>query len=261
MDKGHFHKKVGIVTGAGTGIGLAIAEQLLAQGACLLINDLQGDRLQANFHSSRGYDPKNIILLEGDAGDIILIRNMIDLVVKQFGRLDFVIANAGLTEFGDFFEFDVEQFRKVMDLNLRGSFFLTQAAARRMRAQGDGGHILLISSVIGQQAYPQLTAYAMSKAALIMMARNLVVELSPYGITINCIAPGATLTPRTVLEDSDYEATWKELIPLARVCYPNDIASAALFLLSPDAAHITGQTLTIDGGWTSVSKFPKSTKP
>ena len=124
-----------------------------------------------------------------------------------------------------------------------------------MRKQGTGGSLLFTSSVTGHQAHKDLGAYGMSKAAIEMLARNLVIEVSQYGINVNAIAPGATLTERT-LADRDYENTWKQLTPMGRPQYVEDIANAALFLVSDEARQITGQTLVIDGGWSCVSPGP-----
>jgi 3-oxoacyl-[acyl-carrier protein] reductase len=131
-----------------------------------------------------------------------------------------------------------------------------QKAAKQMRDQGKGGKILLVSSTIGLQAYPGLTTYSITKSALHMMARSLVLELSPYNISINAVAPGATVTERTLLESQNYEKCWSDVIPRGRTAFPKDIAHASLFLLSPESEHITGQTLVIDGGWTSTSPYP-----
>jgi len=142
-------------------------------------------------------------------------------------------------------------------VNLRGSFFLAQAAARQMRNQGSGGRILLLSSVTGHRALRFLSAYGMTKAAIEMLARGLVPELSPFGITINAIAPGATVTPRTLADEPDFEAAWSRVTPLGKPATIEDIAGAALFLLSDAAAHITGQSLVVDGGWTSIGAAPR----
>ena len=112
-----------------------------------------------------------------------------------------------------------------------------------------------MSSVTGHQAHKNLAAYGMTKAALEMLAKNLVIELSAFQINVNCIAPGATLTERTV-DDPGYEKTWSQITPIGRPATTLDIANAALFMVSPSARHITGQSLVIDGGWTSVSPSP-----
>ena len=193
--------------------------------------------------------------MPGDASDVSFIESMVDEAVDKFGPLNIVIANAGITLFADFFEYSPDSFDKVMKLNLGGSFFLAQAAAKQMKAQQSGGRILFMSSVVGHQAHKNLAAYAITKAGLEMLAKNLVVELSPYNITVNAIAPGATLTERT-LDDKEYEKTWSRITPIGKPATVNDIANAALFLVSPASGHITGQSLVIDGGWTSVSPSP-----
>lgn len=251
-----FHHQTAIVTGAGTGIGFEIARQLVAEGASVILNDIdeeQARRAAAEIIARVG---GACIAMPGDAGSVALTAELVAAAVEHFGRLDMVVANAGLTQFGDFFDFREEDFSKVLNLNLRGSFFLTQAAARQMREQKTGGRILLMSSVVADVACPNLAAYGMTKAALRALARGLVLDLSPYGITINAIAPGATLTERTALEEEDYDGIWSQLNPLSRTARPDDIAQTALFLLSPAARHITGQTLIVDGGWTSVGLTP-----
>ncbi|HEY6901009.1 MAG TPA: SDR family oxidoreductase [Puia sp.] len=244
--------KVAIVTGAGQGIGFAICRHLIAHEVRVLLND--NDATLAK-RAAAGLGP-NCIAMPGDAGDTTFIQHMVDTAVRTFGRLDIAIANAGLTLFGDFFSYPPESFSKVMQLNLAGSFFLAQAAANQMRTQGEGGSILFTSSVTGHQAHKQLAAYGMSKAALEMLARSLVLDLSPYKININAVAPGATLTERTA-HDPSYEQTWSTLTPMGRPASVDDIAHAVLFLTSPEARHITGQTLIVDGGWSAVSPGPQ----
>ncbi|RYY16680.1 MAG: SDR family oxidoreductase [Chitinophagaceae bacterium] len=249
-----FSGQVAIVTGAGQGIGFEICRQLSARGAAVVLND--SDETLAIAASSRINDeggecsPKT-----GDASDTNFLKELVQFTVERYGRLDITIANAGITLFGDFYTYQPEALHRVMNLNLAGSFFLTQAAALAMRNQGSGGSILLMSSVTGHQAHKDLAAYGMTKAALEMLAKTLVVELSPYKISINAIAPGATKTERTI-EDKDYESTWSRITPMGRPADVNDIAAAALFLVSRSARHITGQSLVVDGGWTSVSPSP-----
>jgi 3-oxoacyl-[acyl-carrier protein] reductase len=249
-----FAGQVAIVTGAGQGIGFEICRQLATRGAAVILNDYDGTlatRAAERINSAGG----KCLAAPGDAADISFIHQLILTAHNEFGRLDIAIANAGITLFGDFFNYKPEALQKVMNLNLAGSFFLTQAAAIEMKKHGEGGSILLMSSVTAHQAHKDLAAYGMTKAALEMLAKTLVVELSPYKISINAIAPGATKTERTV-EDKDYEKTWSRITPMGRPANVNDIAQAALFLVSGAARHITGQSLVVDGGWSAVSPSP-----
>jgi 3-oxoacyl-[acyl-carrier protein] reductase len=134
-------------------------------------------------------------------------------------------------------------------LNDVGSYFLAQAAARRMVEQRSGGAIVLTSSIAAHVGYPGLAAYSMTKAALESLARSLAVELAPHAIRVNAVAPGHTLVPRNLADDPDYESRWASLTPSGRIATPVDIANAVVFLLSSRSEQIRGQTLVIDGGW------------
>lgn len=247
-----FNHKTAIVTGAGQGIGFEIARELVARGAHVVLNDID-EQLAKDAVEKIG--SADCIAAVGDSSGFAFIQEMVDIALRTFDGLDIAIANAGITLFGEFLSYTPEPFYKVLGLNLGGSFFLAQAAARKMKEQPAGGSILLMSSVTGHQAHRNLAAYGMTKAALEMLAKNLVLELSPFHININAIAPGATLTERTV-DDKDYEKTWSRITPMGRPATTSDIAQAALFLVSDEAKHITGQSLVVDGGWTSVSPEP-----
>ena len=250
-----FNDKIAIVTGAGQGIGLEICLQLAKQGAKVFLNDLDPSLADAAVKKIIDSTGGDCIAISGDSSDIDCIQKMVDTAVEKYGRLDVVIANAGITLFGDFFTYSPESFFRVMQVNLGGTFFLAQAASNQMKKQASGGSLLFTSSVTGHQAHKDLAAYGMSKAALEMLAKNLVIELSQYQINVNTIAPGATLTERT-LGDPAYTDTWSRLTPMGRPASVSDIADCALFMVSDKARHITGQSVIIDGGWTSISPSP-----
>ena len=255
----NFSNQTAIITGAGIGIGFAIAKALVGQGANVLLNDFDADAAQ---HAAERINQETSATgagrceaCPGDASDVLFIQHMVDTAVSRFGSVDVAIANAGITIFGDIFTTTPDAFQKIVDLNLRGSFFLAQTAARQMREQKRGGSVLFMSSVVGHLGHPGLPVYSMTKAGLEMLAKQLVIDFSPVGITVNAIAPGATLTERT-LDDPDYIPIWSRITPMGRPANVDDITNAALFLVSPQSRHITGQSLVVDGGWTSVGVPP-----
>jgi NAD(P)-dependent dehydrogenase (short-subunit alcohol dehydrogenase family) len=248
-------QKVAIITGAGQGIGLEIARKLLENGSHVILNDLEKKLTEEAVANLSRIGKGSVLGCSGDSSSQEVIDELIALAVSNFGRLDQVVCNAGITLFGGFLDYSRKDFLEVIRVNQAGTFFLTQAAAKIMKDQDQGGSILFTSSVTAHQSHENLAAYAMSKAAVEMLAKNLVLELAPLGIRINAIAPGATLTERTT-SDPEYASTWSRITPLGRPAATTDIAEAAAFLLSNAARHITGQTLIIDGGWTSISPSP-----
>ena len=252
-----FKDQVAIITGAGEGIGHEIARRLALQGTLVLLNDIK-PTLAKQAAQDICDEGGTCVGMGGDIADVEVVRDLVARAVSDFGRLTLAVANAGLSLWDDFFDFKPEDFHRILAVNLGGSFFLAQAAARQMRRQGTGGRLLFMSSVVGNQAIAESSVYAMTKKGLEMLARSLVSEVSAHGITVNAIAPGATVTPRTLADVPDYEPIWSQVTPTGRPAYPNDIANAALFFLSPAASHITGQTLIVDGGWTATSPEPQS---
>lgn len=250
-----FKDKVAIVTGAGQGIGFEISKYLAQEGARIILNDIDSVLTQQAANRIMEETNGTCLAMPGDSSDLLLIEKMVGEAVSNFGQLDIAIANAGITLFGDFFTYSADSFFKVMQVNLGGTFFLAQAAANQMKQQATGGSLLFTSSVTGHQAHKNLAAYGMSKAALEMLAKNLVIELSSYKINVNTIAPGATLTNRTMM-DPDYEKVWSNITPMGRPANVSDIANTALFLVSDKARHITGQNIIVDGGWTCISPSP-----
>jgi 3-oxoacyl-[acyl-carrier protein] reductase len=243
-----FSGKTAIVTGAGSGIGYGIAEALADNGANVVINDIQEDLV------NQFLERKEIKGIPGDMSSLPDIKGLVNYTLEQFGAIDMLVANAGITHFAPFLEIREAEFDKVVNLNLKGTFFLTQMVARVMRSRG--GKIVLISSNMSKRAYPNLAVYSMTKSALNMMSRSLSLELAPYHININTLAPGPTITERTLQEGADYRATWSKIVPTGRPSEIHDIANAVMFLLSEKARQINGQTIFVDGGWTGISVNP-----
>ncbi|MEY3152397.1 MAG: hypothetical protein RLZZ333_994, partial [Bacteroidota bacterium] len=175
-----------IITGAGQGIGLRIAQMLHNAGANILLNDLDASLCK----EAAAKIGERCLEMPGDAGDPTFIEQMIKKAVNSFGSLNIAIANAGITLFGSFSDYPVADFDRVMNVNLRGTFYLAQMASNQMIQQKTGGSLLFTSSVTGHQAHKNLAAYSMTKAGVEMLAKNLVSEIAEHGINVNCIAPG-----------------------------------------------------------------------
>lgn len=248
-----------IVTGAGRGIGFGLCMAFAQAGANVALNDIDADAAQKaaetiNTELSR----RAVTPFVFDVADVKTVQRMVARIRQQYGRLDVVIANAGLSHYGRFIDYSPEAFDRVTAVNLRGTYFTAQAAAQQMiQSQTQNGRLILMSSVTGSQAYPNLSAYGMTKAGIQHLAAVLAVELGEHGITVNAIAPGATVTERTMADDPHYDTNWQSVAPNRRVAQVADIVHTALFLAGPGAGHVTGQTLVVDGGWTHTSPIPE----
>jgi 3-oxoacyl-[acyl-carrier protein] reductase len=246
-----------IVSGAGTGIGFAIAKDFAQAGAVVGINDInEGIAVQAARLINDEIGAERVYPYALDVADVDAVRVMVADFTQTHGTLNVMVANAGITIYGPFLETSPEAFDRLLSVNLRGTYFSAQAAAQHMVANQVPGRIILMSSMTGHQAFKNLGAYGISKAGVRMMAKSLALELGSYSITVNAISPGPTLTERTLQDDSDFERNWASVTPTGRAGYVEDIASACLFLATPGARHITGQTLLVDGGWTIHSPMP-----
>jgi len=225
------------------------------KGARVIINDIDEKVLDQLSQEIKSIGGESAMII-GSSGRISTIEEIVSCAESSFGRLDMVVANAGITTFGGFLDYSTDQLDGLLEVNVKGTFFLAQAAARLMIAKSNRGSILMMSSTTGYQYHKDLVAYGMTKAAIRHLTKALGVELAINGITVNAIAPGATWTERTASIDEDYRRTWEQITPSGRIAQVEDISNAALYLLSHGARHITGQTLVIDGGWTSTSPQP-----
>lgn len=253
--------KVAIVTGGSREIGAAMAQALAGAGAAVVIAHHGASELAEAAVARISVAGGQALAHQADLSSVADNQRLVAQAVEAFGRLDIFVANAGLTMWGPFLQVDEAIWDTVVDLNLKGSYFGAQAAARQMIAQresGDasGGRIVFSSSVTGVVALPNCSAYAVTKAALRHMAAVLALELGRYGITVNTLGIGATVNERNLRDDPDYETHWAEVIPTRRCGHPEDAAAALLFLVAPEAGMVSGQTLMIDGGWTTVGHAP-----
>lgn len=256
-----FKDRVVMVTGAGQGIGYGLCRAFAAAGAKVALNDIDGDLAREASDKINTRVADDVVTPYAlDVADVEAVRAMVADVIERFGRLDVVIPNAGLSHFGRFLDYTTEAFDRVSAVNLRGTYFTAQAAARAMiETKTENGRLIFMSSVTGKQAYPNLSAYGMTKAGIRHLASVLAAELGTYGITVNAIAPGATVTERTMADDPEYDSNWQRVAPNGRVAQVEDVVQTALFLASAKARHITGQTIVVDGGWTLVSPIPEET--
>jgi len=242
--------KVAIVTGGGSGIGQGIAKRLGCEGAKVIIDYIGSEggadetRQEIESCGSEGE------IVRADVTNMEDVRCLVDTAWERFGAADILVNNAGMEKRSDFWETPEEDYDKVMAVNLRGPFFLTQAFVRRLRDAKRPGRIINISSVHEDMAFPGFATYCCSKGGMRMLMRDLTVELGPLGITINNVAPGAIATPinKALLEDKPKLNALLRNIPLGRLGTPEDVAGIVAFLASDDASYVTGGTFLVDGG-------------
>jgi glucose 1-dehydrogenase len=242
--------KVAIVTGASSGIGQGIAKRLGCEGAKVIV-DYVGD-------SEGAEETRQAIIQAGGEGEIIHadvtsmndVHCLVDSAWSRFGEANVLVNNAGMEKRSEFWDTTEAEFDKVMAVNLRGPFFLSQAFVRRLRDAKKPGCIVNISSVHEDMAFPGFATYCCSKGGLRMLMRDLAVELGPLGITVNNVAPGAIATPinTALLEDRPKLNALLANIPLGRLGTPEDVAGLVAFLASDAAAYVTGSTFVVDGG-------------
>lgn len=242
--------KVALVTGSSQGIGQAIAAHLASEGADIVIDyrshpdGAEETRAKVEATGRKG------LVVKADLGIVSDVRQMIESGIQYFGKLDILVNNAGLEKNAAFWDVTESDYDNVLNVNLKGVFFATQAIVQHLRATKRSGKIINISSVHEELPFPHFTSYCASKGGVKMMMRNLAIELGALGITINNVAPGAIETPinKSLLNDPEKLSAVLKNIPLGRLGQPADVAAMVAFLASSDADYVTGSTFYVDGG-------------
>jgi glucose 1-dehydrogenase len=242
--------KVAVVTGAGTGIGQAIALAFAKEGASVIV-DYVGNASIAeetlNEISAMGGESLGV---EADVSNPDQVNGLVQKTLSAFARLDIFVNNAGIEKKSAFVDYPLDEWQKIVAVNLTGAFLCCQAAARQMIAQGGGGRIINISSIHEDLPLPLNAPYCATKGGIRMLMRTIAVELAPHQITVNNIGPGAIYTP--IDKDVESDATLNEQIlaeiPMGRWGKPEEVAQLAVYLASEEAAYVTGSTYFIDGG-------------
>jgi 3-oxoacyl-[acyl-carrier protein] reductase len=241
-----FDGRVSIVTGASQGIGETIARELAAEGAAVVLADVQMDKLESVVRSiveAGGRAEAHQV----DVADTSAVERTVAAVAAAHGRIDHLVNNAGITRDGLLMRMKEEDWDAVLRVNLKGTFNFSKAVLRAMIA-ARYGRIVNIASVAGLMGNAGQANYAASKAGVIALARSLAREVGSRGITVNAVAPGFIATAMTDALPEDVRKAYLELIPLKKFGLPKDVASAVKFLLSDDAAYITGQVVSVNGG-------------
>jgi glucose 1-dehydrogenase len=242
--------KVAIITGSASGIGQGIALRFASEGAAVVVDYVgkpgTADQTLNLIKQAGG----RAIAVESDISNPTQVQALIDTTVKTFGKLDIFVNNAGIEFKHPFTEFPVEQFQKIIAVNLIGPFLCCQAAAKQMIKQGGGGRLINISSIHEDIPMPTNAPYCATKGGLRMLTRTIAVELAPHQITVNNIGPGAIYTPidADVEANPELEKALMAEIPLGRWGKPQDVAAVAAFLASDEGAYCTGATFFVDGG-------------
>ncbi len=241
--------KVAVVTGAAQGLGRACAECMAAEGAKIIVSDMnaEGGESVASAIRDAGGEARFIAC---DVGDKAQVDALIAGAVEAYGRLDSAVANAGIVNFGDFLDLVEEDFDAVLRVNLKGVFLTGQAAARQMVKQGSGGTIINMSSINAVVAIPNIVPYVTAKGGVNQLTRAMALALADKGIRVNGIGPGSIMTEMLKSVANDKAAMHKVLArtPLGRAGEPDEIGKVAVFLASDDSSYMTGEIVYVDGG-------------
>lgn len=244
-----------VITGASSGIGRGIALHLAQAGWNIAFTHFQAATAAAAVAEALTASGAEVLHAECDAGSKAAVDAFFAAVAKRFGAPDLLVNNAGIQTWAPLLELAEADWDRVLATNLKGCFLNTQAAARLMREHG-GGRIVNIGSGSNKLAFPHLVDYTASKGGIEQFTKVAAVELGPFGITVNCVAPGAIELERTRQEAPGYAETWAKVTPLGRVGQVADVADVVMFFASPAARFVTGQTLWVDGGVFTRATWP-----
>lgn len=239
--------KVALVTGGSRGIGRAIALTLAEHGADVAINYAGNTAAAEEVAAAIEKLGRKALLVQGSVADTNGVANIVGRVVKELGRLDILVNNAGITRDGLLMRMKEADWDDVMNTNLKGVFNCSKAVLRTMMKQ-KGGRIVNMASVVGEMGNAGQANYASAKAGVIGFTKSLAKEVASRNITVNAVAPGFIATDMTSVLTDEQKAEMARTIPLGRAGEPQDVANAVLFLVSDEAAYITGQVLNVDGG-------------
>jgi len=247
--------KTVLITGASKGIGRALALGMAREGANIVLNynsDRAGAEVVAGMIRDLG---RRTLVLKADIAKVSQIQRMFAKANETFDRLDVLVNNAGITGWTSLFELTEEKWDRVINTNLKGTFFCSLAAAKWMR-ENHGGSIINVSTNCAALGVKNLVAYATSKGGIHAMTRQLAVELAPLKIRVNTFAPGPVNVDRNLHDDPGFKKAWGSMVPLGRTAEPEEMVGSAVFLASEDSSYMTGQIFYVDGGWTVSGKAP-----
>jgi 3-oxoacyl-[acyl-carrier protein] reductase len=240
-------EKIAVVTGGAQGIGRAVAETLARRGAHVVVADLQMEKAETVAQEISASTGNRAIAVQVDVSDGASAQTMIDAAIAEFDRVDILVNNAGITRDNLIMRMSEDEFDLVININLKGAFNCTKAVIRKMMKQRSG-RVINMASVSGVTGQAGQTNYSSSKAGLIGFTKALAKEVGSRGITVNAVAPGFIETALTVDLPEDIKKMGIKMTPLGRFGQPQDVANAVAFLASDEAAFITGEVLTVDGG-------------